>query len=60
MCNPPFFDFDKLLSKDRTDHRPEPSNASTGKETEISTKGGEKEFIGRIIEESKELKTRVK
>ncbi|XP_014212284.1 U6 small nuclear RNA (adenine-(43)-N(6))-methyltransferase [Copidosoma floridanum] len=58
MCNPPFFKTDKGLGK-KIKLEP-PRNAPTGNEGELSVKGGEREFILRLINESLEHKNKVK
>lgn len=66
MCNPPFFssldDLDPTTSshKNRTGHRPSPHNSRTGIEGELMVEGGECEFVQKIIEESCQLKDRIK
>jgi 23S rRNA A1618 N6-methylase RlmF len=57
MCNPPFFETDKEIKK--VSKLQPPRNAPTGNETELEVKGGEKEFILRLIQESLELKNKV-
>lgn len=59
MCNPPFFGVNELRKKTADDDSG-PNNAPTGKSSEISVEGGEEEFIGQIINESSELKTKIR
>ena len=47
MCNPPFY-------------RPEQDREAVGKDTEMRTRGGEVEFVRRIIEESELFSSRVR
>ncbi|XP_058803328.1 U6 small nuclear RNA (adenine-(43)-N(6))-methyltransferase [Phymastichus coffea] len=58
MCNPPFFLTDKGLGK-KSKQDP-PRNAQTGNDNELTVKGGEREFISRLIQESIEYKEQVK
>lgn len=65
MCNPPFFkdetepdDATEPVSKEHISKR-KPNNAKTGISCELSTAGGEIEFIKKIIERSVRLKTSV-
>ncbi|XP_031778528.1 U6 small nuclear RNA (adenine-(43)-N(6))-methyltransferase [Nasonia vitripennis] len=58
MCNPPFFETDKGLGK-KSKQEP-PRNAPTGNANELEVKGGEREFILRLIEESLEYKHKIK
>lgn len=57
MCNPPFFETDIVGKKPKQEP---PRNAPTGNEKELAVKGGEREFILRLIQESLELKDNVK
>ncbi|XP_055595234.1 U6 small nuclear RNA (adenine-(43)-N(6))-methyltransferase [Uranotaenia lowii] len=59
MCNPPFFEDDSCGTINRTDRRPEPSNAFTGVDDELRTEGGELRFIEKIIDESLYLKDKI-
>ncbi|KAK2831384.1 hypothetical protein Q7C36_016470 [Tachysurus vachellii] len=62
MCNPPFF-ANHLEAKgvnSRNSHRPPPSSVNTGGVTEIMAEGGELEFVKRIIQDSVQLKTRLR
>lgn len=58
MCNPPFFETDKGLGKHPKQEPPR--NAPTGNDNELEVKGGEREFISRLIQESIEHKERIK
>ncbi|KAG7208917.1 hypothetical protein KM043_015097 [Ampulex compressa] len=58
MCNPPFFDVGE--NADKTEKELPPRNAPTGSEQELTTEGGEKQFVTKIIEESLEIKDRIK
>lgn len=62
MCNPPFFSSPKELHpffKARTRNRPHPKNAFCATENEVVSKGGEVEFIAKLIHESKMLGNKV-
>ncbi|XP_011307319.1 methyltransferase-like protein 16 homolog [Fopius arisanus] len=58
MCNPPFFDADKM--DDRRFKKMAPRNATTGSQGELATEGGEKSFVLKMIDESFEVKDNVK
>nr|CAG4650088.1 EOG090X04JL [Sida crystallina] len=63
MCNPPFFDSDSPDTKSRTDKRHAPMCPEKGGSTsshEISFKGGEVQFIKRLIDESRSLKSNIR
>ncbi|XP_028415215.1 RNA N6-adenosine-methyltransferase mettl16-like [Dendronephthya gigantea] len=61
MCNPPFFaDKSETVGSSRTGDRPRPSSVCTGSESETVTSGGEVAFVGRMIEDSLRLGSRVK
>lgn len=66
ICNPPFFstidDLNGTASsrKNRTGHRPSPHNSRTGINCELIVEGGECEFVQKIVEESCQLKERIK
>lgn len=66
ICNPPFFStLDDLNStastkKNRTGHRPLPHNFRSGINCELIVEGGECDFVQKIIEESCQLKDRIK
>lgn len=63
MCNPPFFGTPKELIfefKSRKQSRPRPKNAFTGNIGEVVSKGGEIEFVSRIIRESSETKENIR
>ena len=65
MCNPPFFqdsmDRDGDTSN-RTGTRPSPPNPSTSKiaDHETVTKGGEVQFVSRILADSLKLRTKIR
>ena len=63
MCNPPFF-ADQLeaqaVKTSRSDDRSEPSSVSTATQAESITEGGEVQFIKRIMQESAQLKAKVR
>uniref|UniRef100_A0A8C8IZL1 U6 small nuclear RNA (adenine-(43)-N(6))-methyltransferase n=1 Tax=Oncorhynchus tshawytscha TaxID=74940 RepID=A0A8C8IZL1_ONCTS len=61
ICKPPLF-ANQLEAKgvnSRNSRRPPPSSVNTGGVTEIMVKGGELEFVKRIIHDSLQLKTRL-
>ena len=62
MCNPPFFaDKSEIVgNRSRTGNRPQPSSVCTGTESEIVTSGGEVAFVGRMIDDSLRLGSRIK
>ena len=62
MCNPPFFKSleDAFNSNNRTGHRKKPRTPITGSSNEIACDGGECEFVKGIVNESLELKTKIK
>lgn len=63
MCNPPFFSSSQELHpffKSRKQNRPHPKNAFVASINEVVSKGGETEFIQKIINESKILGKKVK
>lgn len=62
MCNPPFYHDkeDQLGGASRTGHRPIPHTQNTGNEAETITKGGEVEFVRRIIVDSLSLGTNIR
>ncbi|XP_018573896.1 U6 small nuclear RNA (adenine-(43)-N(6))-methyltransferase [Anoplophora glabripennis] len=63
MCNPPFFSNVEELHpffKSRKSSRPHPKNAFCASVNEVVSKGGEVEFITKLINESKNLGERVK
>ncbi|KAF7278510.1 U6 small nuclear RNA (adenine-(43)-N(6))-methyltransferase [Rhynchophorus ferrugineus] len=62
MCNPPFFSNTQELHpffKARSKNRPHPKNAFVASTNEVVAKGGEVEFIQRLMAESKILQNRV-
>ncbi|XP_017788149.1 PREDICTED: methyltransferase-like protein 16 homolog [Habropoda laboriosa] len=58
MCNPPFFEIEGPSEK--VIKRLPPRNAPTGNEAELTVQGGERAFITQMIEESMEIKEKVK
>lgn len=60
MCNPPFFDADEIDNSPRKMKKEPPRNAPTGSANELEIAGGEIAFVTKILEDSLELKGRVK
>lgn len=63
MCNPPFFSSEREAdssSKSRSSSRTLPRNGRTGSLAEIVVQGGEVAFILQMIQESAELRSKVK
>ncbi|CCX16689.1 Similar to Putative methyltransferase-like protein C27D7.08c; acc. no. O42662 [Pyronema omphalodes CBS 100304] len=60
MCNPPFYGSFAALEAATAAKTAPPNSACTGSETEMVYEGGEVAFVGRILEESLALRTRVK
>ncbi|PNF30379.1 hypothetical protein B7P43_G13417 [Cryptotermes secundus] len=63
MCNPPFFSCEREAdssSKSRSSSRTLPRNGRTGSLSDIVVKGGEVAFILQMIQESAELRYKVK
>lgn len=63
MCNPPFFASSQELNphfKGRKLDRPRPKNAFCATITEVVAKGGEVDFVSRIVKESKEIQDGIK
>ncbi|CAH1381535.1 hypothetical protein MTP99_005453 [Tenebrio molitor] len=63
MCNPPFFSTTQELHpffKARKQSRPHPKNAFCASTDEVVAKGGEVEYITKLINESKALGTKIK
>lgn len=63
MCNPPFFSNTQELQSShraRKLDRPKPKNAFCATNTEVVAKGGETEFVSKIIKESKQLQDKIK
>lgn len=63
MCNPPFFGTTQELSpqfKSRKPDRPKPKNSFCASVNEVVVKGGEVDFITKLINESKELGQQIK
>ncbi|KAK0407303.1 hypothetical protein QR680_019126 [Steinernema hermaphroditum] len=72
MCNPPFYDFEESSRKYSMDEnnacentvteggRPAPRSATVARLNELATEGGEVAFVLRMIEESMELRTRIR
>lgn len=72
MCNPPFFpddtdtesddindETDSEVVKQRIDKNKPPNNAKTGINCELTTAGGEVEFVKKIIQKSRQLRKTV-
>ena len=62
MCNPPFFDSENPETKSRTDkrHAPRcPDKGGSSSLSEIAFKGGEIQFIKKMIDESEVIKANV-
>lgn len=57
MCNPPFFETE---GNERIEKALPPRNAPTGNESELKIKGGEVAFVTKMIEESIEIRDRIK
>mgnify|MGYP002803873290 CR=1 FL=1 len=60
MCNPPFFADKSEMVENRSGNRPQPSSVCTGTESETVTSGGEVAFVGRMIDDSLKLGSRIK
>ena len=64
MCNPPFFDSDNNNGpKSRTSNRTEPTCPKSGGSnaaSEIAVKGGEVQFVQKLLQESKDIKSAVR
>ncbi|KOX68641.1 Methyltransferase-like protein 16 [Melipona quadrifasciata] len=58
MCNPPFFEIEG--SSEKVIKRLPPRNAPTGNKVELTVEGGERAFVTQMIEESIEIKDKVK
>ncbi|CAG7942070.1 unnamed protein product [Penicillium olsonii] len=59
MCNPPFYiSRDELVESAKQKKRP-PFSACTGAEVEMVTRGGEVDFVKKMIDESLQLRGRV-
>ncbi|CAH0025441.1 unnamed protein product [Clonostachys rhizophaga] len=59
MTNPPFYASNDELLESAAQKSRKPFTACTGSETEMVTTGGEVAFVGRILDESLELRERV-
>eukprot|EP00035_Acanthoeca_spectabilis_P001068 m.77372 g.77372 ORF g.77372 m.77372 type:complete len:403 (+) comp10607_c0_seq1:286-1494(+) len=59
MCNPPFFDLDEP-TENRSGRRGTRQHGKAGSDAEMMTVGGEAGFVGRLIEDSLELKHAVR
>ncbi|XP_076278580.1 U6 small nuclear RNA (adenine-(43)-N(6))-methyltransferase isoform X2 [Lasioglossum baleicum] len=57
MCNPPFFEME---GSERVEKRLPPRNAPTGNDSELTIQGGERAFVVQMIDESVEMKDKVK
>lgn len=63
MCNPPFFSTTQELNcffKSRKESRPRPRNAFCASVNEVVAKGGEVDFITKLIGESERLQDKVR
>ncbi|XP_072389912.1 U6 small nuclear RNA (adenine-(43)-N(6))-methyltransferase [Diabrotica undecimpunctata] len=63
MCNPPFFGSTQELHSNlnsRSLNRPKPKNSFCATPTEVVVKGGEVDFLSKLIQESKILGTQIK
>lgn len=66
ICNPPFFDHaasqtsDGSSKKNRVKRRRMAEKCVSGSPHEISSPGGEEEFVGNIIRDSLKLRDRIK
>nr|CAG4641621.1 EOG090X04JL [Eurycercus lamellatus] len=63
MCNPPFFDSDSFGPKSRTEKRPEPicpKSGGSASASEIAVKGGEVQFVQKLVKESQDIKTMIR
>lgn len=62
MCNPPFFsDREEAIGDNsRTGRRPLPFSICTATDGESITEGGEVEFVKKMLEESLELKNKIR
>lgn len=58
MCNPPFFKIEEV--PDKVLKRLPPRNAPTGNSGELTVQGGEREFVTQMINESIEMKEKIK
>lgn len=58
MCNPPFFESEG--DDEKVEKAFPPRNAPTGNEGELKIKGGEVAFVTKMIEESIEIRDRIK
>ncbi|GAA5930844.1 uncharacterized protein JCM15063_002475 [Sporobolomyces koalae] len=57
MCNPPFYTHQSEIDQAASQKLSQPFAVCTASKNELITKGGEVEFVGRIIQESLELGT---
>ena len=60
MCNPPFFADKSEMVGNRSGCRPQPSSVCTGTDSETVTSGGEVAFVGKMIDDSLKLGSRIK
>ncbi|SGY89344.1 BQ5605_C131g13375 [Microbotryum silenes-dioicae] len=60
MCNPPFYESEVEIRALATEKDGQPSAVCTGASNEMVTKGGEIEFVGRMIEESVRLGSHIR
>lgn len=65
MCNPPFFGSEEELektceSRSPNHPRPPPNNARTGSANEVVVEGGEVGFVLKMVDESFEMKDKIR
>ncbi|XP_048509035.1 RNA N6-adenosine-methyltransferase mettl16 isoform X2 [Athalia rosae] len=60
MCNPPFFDTEETMACKLKGTRLPPRNAPSGSKVELVVDGGETQFVSKMLEDSIELKDRIK
>ncbi|KAJ5758438.1 hypothetical protein N7520_005594 [Penicillium odoratum] len=60
MCNPPFYTSHEEMAASAEAKSHAPSSTCTGAEVEMITAGGEVQFVKRMIDESLQLRDRVK
>ncbi|KAJ5522675.1 hypothetical protein N7513_013248 [Penicillium frequentans] len=60
MCNPPFYTSNEEMAASAEAKSQAPSSTCTGADVEMITSGGEVEFVTRMIDESLQLRDRIK
>ncbi|KAJ6086337.1 hypothetical protein N7486_010618 [Penicillium sp. IBT 16267x] len=60
MCNPPFYTSHEEMAASAEAKSQAPSSTCTGADVEMITSGGEVEFVTRMIDESLQLRNRIK